>query len=142
MRRNCTSFSKNETIVLPRGELNRVVLRIICLHEHFAGKFAAPGAARHLRQQLKRALGGAKIRQAEREIGGDHADERDALKIVALRDHLRADQDVDLARRKRAQHLLVGALGAHGVAVQARDARFGKLLAQFFFERSAPAPKK
>src|ERR1700723_1599761 len=37
-------------IVLLCGILNRVVLRIVGLHEHFARKFAAPGAAGDLRE--------------------------------------------------------------------------------------------
>ena len=53
---------------------------------------------------------------------------------MPLRDHLRAHQNVDFPRSEIAQHLLVRALGAHGVAVQARNFRAGKFLAQFFFE--------
>ena len=42
---------------------------------------------------------------------------------MPLRDHLRADQDIDFAFRERAQHLLEFALGADGVAIETRDAR-------------------
>ena len=53
---------------------------------------------------------------------------------MALRDHLRADQNIDFALRERAEHLLVFALGAHGVAVEARDAGRRKLFAQIFVD--------
>ena len=64
-------------------------------------QLAASGAAGDLRQQLERALGGAEVGEAEPDVGGDHADERDARKVVPLGDHLRADEDVDLPAANR-----------------------------------------
>ena len=55
-------FFKKTEVVLARGELNRVVLRIESLDQHFPGQVTAPGAPGDLRQQLKRTLRGAKIR--------------------------------------------------------------------------------
>ena len=115
-------------VILLRGVLDRVVLGIIGLDENFAGEFAASGASGNLREQLEGAFGGAKIRAAQREIGGDHADQRDALEIVAFGDHLRADQNVDFAVRECAEHLLVFALGADRVAIEARDARLREIV--------------
>ena len=63
-----------------------------------ARRLAAAGAADDLREQLERPLGRAKIRQAEADVGRDDADERHRRKVVALRDHLRADEDVDRRR--------------------------------------------
>src|SRR5208282_4086348 len=84
------------SIVLARRALNRVVLGVIGFDEDFAGEFAAACAAGNLREELKRAFGGAKIGTAEREVGGNNSDQGDALKVVALGDHLRAHQDVNL----------------------------------------------
>jgi hypothetical protein len=53
-------------VVLLDGILNRVVLWIVSLDQNSAGKLAAPRAPRDLRQQLKRPLSRAKIRQAQR----------------------------------------------------------------------------
>ena len=53
-------------VILFDGVLNRVVVRIKGLDEHAAGKFSAAGAASDLREQLKGALSGAEIGQAER----------------------------------------------------------------------------
>ena len=121
-------------IILPRGELDRIVLGIIRFDQNFAGQRAAPGAPGNLRQKLKRALGGPKIRQTELRIRGNDSHQRDALEIVAFRNHLRADEDVDFPGSKIAQHLLVGALGADRVAIQARDFRVGEFFAEFFLE--------
>src|SRR6185295_11058000 len=69
-----------------------------------AGPIAAPGATGDLREQLERALRRTKVRQVEAGVGAQHADQRDAREVVALRDHLRADEDVDLAARDPRQH--------------------------------------
>ena len=73
------------------------------LDDRFARALAAPGAPRHLGQELKRALRRPKVGEAETDIRGHDADQRDARKVVALGDHLRADEDVDLARREARQ---------------------------------------
>jgi hypothetical protein len=57
----------------------------------------APGPAGHLAEQLKGALGGARIAVGEPEIGIDHADQRHQREIVPLGDELRADDDIGLA---------------------------------------------
>ena len=53
---------------------------------------------------------------------------------MAFGEHLRADKNIERAAGKRAQGFLILALGARGVAVEPRDARAGKFLAQAFFE--------
>src|ERR1700733_6815803 len=95
---------------------------------------AAPGATGDLGEELEGAFGGAKIGAAEGEIGSYDSDERDALEIVALGDHLRADEDIDLTFRECAEHLLEFALGAEGVAVEAADAGGWELLAEVFVD--------
>ena len=53
---------------------------------------AAPGAARELRDQRERALLGAEVGEAQRRVGVEHDAERDVGEVVALGDHLRAEQ--------------------------------------------------
>src|SRR6266478_5517430 len=118
------------TIILAHRILNRVVLRIECLNQNATGQFPTSSAARNLREQLKSSLRGAKIRQTQRRVRADHANQRDTLKIVAFRQHLRANQDVQRAAGKCAQRLLILPLGSRGIAVQPRDPRAGKFLAQ------------
>src|SRR5579863_572176 len=83
---------------------------------------------------MESAFGGAKIRHGERAVRADDADQRDAMKVVAFGEHLRADQNIEGTIGKRAESFLKLTLGARDVAVEAGDARFGKFLAQAFFE--------
>ena len=56
-----------------------------------------PGAARHLMQQLKCALGGAGVGLAETKIAIDHTDHGEAREVMPLGDNLGADDDLSLA---------------------------------------------
>ena len=86
---------------------------------------AAAGSPDHLRQQLEGALGGAKIRDTEPDVGRHHADQRDLGKIVALGDHLRADEHIQLAPREAPKHAGDRAATTHRIAIDARDTRVG-----------------
>src|SRR5947209_6973680 len=86
-------------IVMP-CELNRWRKRSVSLHKHFARRFAASSASGHLGEKLKSALACAEIRQMQGQIGVDNSDERYVRKVQTFGNHLRADQDVDLAGAK------------------------------------------
>ena len=88
----------------------------------------------------KRPLAGAEIREAEPDVGGDHADQRHLREIVALRDHLRADQDVDLAAGDLLENLDETALSPHRVAIDARDAGRRKQLPDLGFDALGAEP--
>ena len=81
----------------------------------------------------QRALARAKIRLMQRKVGVNDADERDVRKMQPLRDHLRADKDVGLARAKIAEHFPVIVLALHRVSVHAFDARVRKKLGECLF---------
>src|SRR3984893_6887375 len=117
-------------IVLLYRVLNRVVLRIKSLNQDASRQIATACATGNLREQLEGALGGAKIRQAQRGIRADHTDQRDALEIMALREHLRASQNVERAPGERAERFLVLPLGSGGIAIEPRYSRAGKFFAQ------------
>ncbi len=55
------------------------------------------------------------------------------MDVVALGDHLRADEEVDLAGVEALEEALHVAAGADGVAVHAADARVGEEFLQAFF---------
>ncbi len=129
-------------VVLRRGEPQHGMLGIEGLHDHASRSLPASGAARDLGQELERALGGAEIGQAERLVGRHDADERDAREIVTLGDHLRADEDVDLAALEAREDPLVLAAAAHGVAVHALDARRGRELAQHLLDLLGALPDR
>ena len=61
------------------------------------GRVAAARAARDLRDELERLLGGAEVREVQERVGRQHADGRHAREVVPLGDHLRSDQARDAA---------------------------------------------
>ena len=131
MRRNLQLLLVERLVILRGGHANRVMIRIDGLDQHDARQIAAARASGHLREQLERALGGAKIRQAQSDIRRHHAHQRHVGNVVPLGDHLRADQDVEIALAESLQDDFVLPLAGDGVAIQARDARAGKLAVQF-----------
>src|SRR5277367_6811395 len=118
-------FVKTVEVVAAR-ELDRRMKRRERLHKHLALHIAATGATGDLREQLEGAFARAKIRLMQREVGVDDTDERDVRKMQPLRDHLRADEDVNLARAKITEHFPVIILALHRVGVHALDARLRK----------------
>src|SRR5713101_1606428 len=83
-------------IVVAR-KLDRWTKWRVSLYKNFAGRFSTSGASGDLREKLKRAFPCAKIRQMQREICIDDSDQRHIRKMKTLRDHLCADEDVDVA---------------------------------------------
>src|SRR5256885_6543044 len=133
-RREIATFTKLELllkvtgeVVMPR-ELNRWTKRCVGLDENLTGRFAAASPARHLREQLKCAFAGAKIRQMEREIGIDNPDQRHVWKMQTFGNHLRADEDVDLAGAKIPQRFAISVLARHRIGVHSRDVRLWEKL--------------
>ena len=93
--RSSSSASANCGVVVRGQRRVHRVLGKVGLHDDFAGQPRAAGAARDLHEQRGQALGRAEVGAVERVVGAEHADQREARKVVALREHLRADQDVD-----------------------------------------------
>ena len=89
------------------------------LDQRLARLVATSRAAHYLTEQLERALRRAEICEPESDVGRNDTDERHLRKVMALRDHLRADENVDLT-------------GAHAVQHGAdRAVALGALLARF-----------
>ena len=78
-------------IILPNCELDCRIIGLKCLQHDAARIVAATRAAGDLRDELKRPLGGAKVRQRQRRVAGDHAHQRDVRIIQTLGDHLRTE---------------------------------------------------
>ena len=78
--------------VVPRGVLDRPRFRLERLHEHASRRVAA-AATGELGEELERALLGPEVGQAEPGVGVDDGSELDAGEVMALRDHLRPDED-------------------------------------------------
>jgi len=112
--------------VMAAGVLDGRMKRRERLHENLALDITAPRAAGNLREQLKGAFARAKIRLVQRGVRVNDADERDVRKMQSLRDHLRADEDVNLARAEITENVAVVILAFHGVGIHALDARLGE----------------
>ena len=114
--------------VVAGGELDRARIGLERLHEH-APRRVTPAAARQLRQQLERALLGAEVREPEPRVGIDHGGERDAGEVVALRHHLRPDEDDavggrETRERRRECTRALDRVGVEPNSLQLRHLRF------------------
>ena len=98
-----------------------VMLGIEGLDDRLPRPVAAPGAARDLRQELEGTLRGAEVRQGQPDVGGDHAHEGHVREVMALGDHLRPDEDVDVAAGEAVEEGRGGAAAADRVTIETRD---------------------
>ena len=81
---------------------------------------------RFLNAEDQTSLAGAEIWQMKCEIGVNDTHQRDVGKMQTFRDHLRAHQDVDLARAKTSQRIAVSFLPRHRIGIHAAHHCFGK----------------
>src|SRR5204862_1551050 len=91
----------------------------VSLHEDFTRRFAAASASGDLREKLEGAFACSEIGQMQGEIGVDDSDECHVRKMQTLGDHLRADEDVDLASAKISQCFAIRFLARHGICIHA-----------------------
>src|SRR5439155_1151524 len=125
-----------------RGAHGARVLGTEGLHHHTPRGVATAGAARHLHEELERALGGAEVGHVERQVGEQDGDQGHAGYVVPLAHHLRADQDVGGARAPVAQDAALGAGPLRGVAVEAVDDRQRVARAQRGLDLLRPHPER
>ncbi|MNS74343.1 hypothetical protein D3C72_1078170 [compost metagenome] len=86
-------------------------------------------------------LGGAEVVAEHGRVRMDDADQGHALEVVPLGHHLRAHQDVDLARVDFVEHRLRGALAARGVGVDPGDAGVWKTRGEGLLDALRAPPK-
>ena len=94
-------------VVVSRQRRKQRMRREACLHQHPAWQCrlrpARPATCINVAEQPLRRT---KVVRRQLPIRIQHDDQRDALKVVALRDHLRADEHIDIARMHRVERLL------------------------------------
>jgi len=112
-------------IVVPR-ELNGWTERCVGLNKNVARCFAATRPSGDLREQLKRAFAGAEVGKMEGKIGIDDPDQSHVREMKTFGDHLRTNQDVDLAGAKISQSFAVSFFSSHRIGVHPAHVRFGK----------------
>ena len=92
------------TDVVPRCVRDGTRVGLKRLHDH-ATRRVAPAAAGELGQQLKGALLGPEVGQAETQVGIDDRRQLDAGEVMPFRDHLRADEHRPLGLREALEGL-------------------------------------
>ncbi len=118
------------------------MLHVTCLHQHLGRRPGPPCPPRHLHQLREQALAGAVVLREQRRIRVQDTHQRQLLEVMALGDHLGADQDIDLAPVHAVERRLRAALQARGVGIDAQDARLGEHRPQAFFDAlRAPAQR-
>src|SRR6185437_6921812 len=120
--------------IVQGGVLHGVVVGEEGLQNYFSRDLATPCATRNLRQQLEGAFRGAKVGKAERHIRANNSNQRDAVDVVALGDHLRADQEIEFAVAERMQGALEVRMAVDSIAIEARNSRLRKISVEQFFE--------
>lgn len=120
-------FTIKPLIVVLSREPNGSVIGLISLQDDLARRLSAPGPTCHLSKKLEGALRRAKVRERKALIRQHDADEGHPRDVMPLGDHLRADQDVDLAAPQLIEHRL-DAFARSGVAIESPDARLWKAL--------------
>lgn len=116
------------------GVARRVVSGAIGLDEDSPGDLPPSGASGDLREERKGPLGGAEVRLMQGDVRQRHAHHRDALQMQALGDHLRAQNDVDVAGFHGLPFALEVMASAGGVLVQADELPVGEKLPEGVFE--------
>src|SRR5579859_4650720 len=93
------------------------------LDEHPTAAWPPSRPTRDLSDELKRPLARAKVGEVQSRIRVDHSHYRDVGKIQSLRDHLRAEQDIDLTRGHALEDLMVRPFARGGVEIHACNPR-------------------
>ncbi len=96
------------------------------LNDHRPVGAVAPGAPGDLGDEAEGALRGPEVGKHEAGVGLDDADELHPGEVQALRHHLRAEQDVDVATAEGIEGFLEDAFLAGGVGVEAADGEIAK----------------
>ena len=104
------------------------------------GRVAA-AAARELRDELERPLLGAEVGHGQPRVGVDDRGERDAREVMALRDHLRADEHGAVGGREALERSSCSAPGFAAVSASSRiRSSSGTRFASSASSRCVPAP--
>ena len=73
------------------------MLGIIGLNDNLSGQGSPAGPTGDLREELEGSLAGPVIGNVQGQVGGENSDQGHPGKIVTLGNHLRSDQEVDIA---------------------------------------------
>ena len=97
------------------------MFRVFGLDQHFARALRAPGPPGDLHDRLCESLCRAKIRAEQSLVGVQYDDETHVGKMMALRQHLRADEQAHFARVDALERGFERAPASHRVAIDPRE---------------------
>src|SRR5258706_7847955 len=97
------------------------MIRLVGLDDRPPWPLAATGAPCGLGKQLVRPLRGSLVRQVERNVRRDDADEGDVRDVDPLGDQARSDQDVEAALGKGVDDALGGTAMLDDIAIESTD---------------------
>src|SRR5262245_54872440 len=119
-------FSIKGFIVLRACVPQRVMMRMIALNDNSPRPITTAGPTSYLGDQLKSPFRRSKVGQSKAGIHRNYTDQCDVREVVALREHLRSHQHVQLSCPKIQQRLFKLTTPRSGVAINARDPQFRK----------------
>jgi hypothetical protein len=111
------------------------VVGMVGLQQHVARPGRAAGAAGHLHHHLRQPLAGAEVHAEQAFVHAHDGDQGEMGQVVALGQHLRADQDRRFGVVAQAvQQLLEAVAAAGGLAVDAQHGHAGEVRDQGFLQ--------
>ena len=99
------------------------MLGVVRLHDDLAARAVPSRASRRLRDEHEAALRRAEIGQIQTRIGTDDANRLHAGQVVSLCNHLRAEENVEVAPAELRQNLRMRELSPRRIAIHAHKAR-------------------
>ncbi|MNI54365.1 hypothetical protein D3C73_1092570 [compost metagenome] len=121
-------------VTLLQQNLQQWVFRVVSLQQDLAGLTGTAGAAGDLGIQLGKALGGTEVGREQSAVDIQQGYQRHIREMVALGQHLGADQNARAAAVNIRQMLFQRAFAAGGVAIDTGDRRFREQRRQFMFQ--------
>ena len=103
-----------------RRQANGKRVGLKCLHDRLRHASATATTARHLADKLKGSFRRAEVRQVDRRVGVDHANQSNIGIIKAFCDDLRANQNFHLTRSEARERLINVVAVLHGVAIHSQ----------------------
>src|SRR5579862_4729166 len=127
---------------MSRGVQNSIVIREIGLQYNFTGRITPASAPGNLGKQLKGTFRGAKVRKYQCRIRADNPNQRYAVNIMTLRNHLGADEYVKFPGIQPVQRAFKVFTSPHRVAIKPRNSRLREHAMEYLFQLFRSGPEK
>src|SRR5699024_11758647 len=119
-------------IVVLSCQFNAVMVRSICLYDHFSIKLMPSCPAAHLRNELECFFRGTEIRKMKHRVCSQYADQGDVFKIEPFCNHLRPEQYIGFMVGEFLKQSFMRSFSPRRIHVHPNDASFRNELCQCF----------